>query len=85
MNLDPTYLGDGAYATLALGTLVVTANHHDPDFTDSKVYIDPRGIRALVNYLAMDRVTLECMRAAVARQDAHNAATAARGASDAPA
>jgi len=51
--LAPLHLGDGAYASEGryLGELVITANHHDPDQATDRVFLDPRAIESLVEYI----------------------------------
>lgn len=49
----PTHLGDGAYATFEPQGfhLVLTANHHDPELSTDRVYLEAQVIQALIEYI----------------------------------
>lgn len=50
--IDPTHLGDGSYASLdRYGTLVITADHHDPEQASNRVYIDGLAVSWLASFL----------------------------------
>lgn len=51
--LPAIHLGDGAYASEGRyrGELIITANHHDPNQATDRVFLDPRAIESLVEYI----------------------------------
>jgi hypothetical protein len=52
LRIEPTYLGDGVYASDDGVHLVLTTAHHDPDQAEAVVYLDPdvrRRLRALLD------------------------------------
>ncbi len=50
----PIHLGDGAYVSPGsyAGELIVTANHHDPEFATDAVHLDPHAVRSLIEVLS---------------------------------
>lgn len=49
---DPTYLGDGVYASIRAHdhSLVITTSHHHPLHADNVIYIDPIVLSLLIEY-----------------------------------
>jgi hypothetical protein len=49
---DPTYLGDGVYASYnAAGQVVLTIGHHLPVFAENTIYLEPEVMASLKLWL----------------------------------
>lgn len=50
---NPIYLGDGVYAHLDSGSIVLTTGHHEPSKADNAVYLEPDVLKKLLEYIAV--------------------------------
>lgn len=51
-DAEPDHLGDGAYASITGGDLILTANHHDPRQASDCIVMETWVVKALIQYIA---------------------------------
>jgi hypothetical protein len=54
----PDYLGDGVYAHIDEGGIVLTTGHHDPALATNVIVIEPAVLNAFESYVAKARARL---------------------------
>jgi hypothetical protein len=52
------HLGDGAYVTINrdfVGQVILTANHHDPQYATATIHMDFEAVEALTRLVAQEK------------------------------
>jgi hypothetical protein len=49
--MEPKYLGDGVYVLVTDCGVLLTTGHHDPQWADNIIHLEPPVAEALMKYL----------------------------------